>query len=184
MLKRLRGDMSLRGVQRLSGISNAYLSQIEKGLRHPGPKLLRRLAALYGVGVEELFRKAGYLESDRRGAGGGRGDGGGEGLPVRSLRPGVPRGNQTQGAPLRRVEALHRRVVRAIQRKEAPVVSGAKLDGFCHGLMNGGIPRGRLHPAEIAREFVDFLGLSAFPDMDEISALLEEGRSCDGRPLP
>ena len=36
MLKRLRGDISLRGVQRLSGISNAYLSQIEKGLRHPG----------------------------------------------------------------------------------------------------------------------------------------------------
>ena len=65
MLRRLRGDMSLRGVQRLSGISNAYLSKIEKGLQHPGPKLLRRLAALYGVGVEELFRKAGYLESDR-----------------------------------------------------------------------------------------------------------------------
>ena len=62
MLKRLRGDTSLRGVQRLSGISNAYLSQIEKGERHPGPKLLRRLAALYGVGVHELLRKAGYLD--------------------------------------------------------------------------------------------------------------------------
>ena len=62
MLKRLRGDTSLRGVQRLSGISNAYLSQIEKGERHPGPKLLRRLAALYGVGVQELLRKAGYLD--------------------------------------------------------------------------------------------------------------------------
>ena len=64
MLKRLRGDMSLRGVQRLSGISNAYLSQIEKGMRHPGPKLLRRLAALYGVGVQELLRKAGYLDRE------------------------------------------------------------------------------------------------------------------------
>ena len=62
MLKRLRGDTSLRGVQRLSGISNAYLSQIEKGERHPGPKLLKRLAALYGVGVHELLRKAGYLD--------------------------------------------------------------------------------------------------------------------------
>ena len=64
MLKRLRGETSLRGVHRLSGISNAYLSQIEKGERHPGPKVLRRLAALYGVGVAELFRKAGYLERD------------------------------------------------------------------------------------------------------------------------
>ena len=64
MLKRLRGDTSLRGVQRLTGVSNAYLSQIEKGVRHPGPKLLRRLAALYGVGVQELLRKAGYLERE------------------------------------------------------------------------------------------------------------------------
>ena len=64
MLKRLRGETSLRGVQRLSGVSNAYLSQIEKGMRQPGPKLLRRLAALYGVGVHELLRKAGYLERE------------------------------------------------------------------------------------------------------------------------
>lgn len=64
MLKRLRGDTSLRGVQRLSGISNAYLSQIEKGIRQPGPNVLRRLASLYGVGVQELFRKAGYMERE------------------------------------------------------------------------------------------------------------------------
>ena len=64
MLRRLRGDTSLRGVQRISGISNAYLSQIEKDLRHPGPKVLKRLAALYGVGVQELFKKAGYLEKE------------------------------------------------------------------------------------------------------------------------
>ena len=64
MLKRLRGETSLRGVQRLSGVSNAYLSQIEKGTRHPGPKLLRRLSALYGVGVHDLLRKAGYLERE------------------------------------------------------------------------------------------------------------------------
>ena len=67
MLRRLRGDTSLRGVQRISGISNAYLSQIEKGIRHPGPKVLRRLAALYGVGVQELFKKAGYLEKEGKG---------------------------------------------------------------------------------------------------------------------
>ena len=64
MLQRLRGDTSLRGVQRLSGVSNAYLSQVEKGDRHPGPRLLRRLAALYGVEIQELFRKAGYLDRD------------------------------------------------------------------------------------------------------------------------
>ena len=46
MLRRLRGDRSLRGVQRLTGISNAYLSQVEKGDRRPGPRVLSRLAAL------------------------------------------------------------------------------------------------------------------------------------------
>ncbi len=66
MLKRLRGETSLRGVQRLTGISNAYLSQIEKGDRHPGPKLLRRLAVLYGVNIQELLRKAGYLDKDEK----------------------------------------------------------------------------------------------------------------------
>ena len=60
VLKRLRGETSLRAVQRLTGISNAYLSQVEKGVRHPGPQLLTRLAALYGVRVEELLKKAGY----------------------------------------------------------------------------------------------------------------------------
>ncbi|MXW31013.1 MAG: helix-turn-helix transcriptional regulator [Chloroflexi bacterium] len=64
MLKRLRGDTSIRAVQRLTGVSNAYLSQIEKGTRHPGPRLLRRLAALYGVSVHDLLRKAGYLDRE------------------------------------------------------------------------------------------------------------------------
>ena len=62
MLKRLRGNTSLRAIQRISGISNAYLSQIEKGLRKPGPRLLRKLAALYNVSVQQLFGKAGYLD--------------------------------------------------------------------------------------------------------------------------
>ena len=63
-LKRLRGEASIRAVQRLSGISNAYLSQIEKGNRHPGPRVLRRLASLYGVDVRALMRGAGYLDKE------------------------------------------------------------------------------------------------------------------------
>lgn len=47
------------------------------------------------------------------------------------------------------------------------------LDGFCRSLMDGRAPRVSLHPTGIAPEFVDFFGLSAFPDMDEITALLE-----------
>ena len=63
-LKRLRGDSSLRAIQRTTGISNAYLSQIEKGERVPGTGVLRRLAAYYGVPLHTLFRKAGYMDDE------------------------------------------------------------------------------------------------------------------------
>ena len=47
------------------------------------------------------------------------------------------------------------------------------LDDFCHHLISGGAPDVRLHPTAIAREFIDYFGLSAFPDMAEIETLLE-----------
>ena len=64
LLRRLRGETSLREVHRLTGMSNVYLSQVEKGEKHPGPRILKRLAALYGVGVEDLLRRAGYMEAE------------------------------------------------------------------------------------------------------------------------
>ena len=61
-LRRLRGDSSLRDVRRETGISNSYLSQIERGDRRPGPSVLKRLASLYGVDVQDLLKRAGYLD--------------------------------------------------------------------------------------------------------------------------
>lgn len=61
LLRRLRGATSLRAVHRLTGISYAYLSQIEQGHRRPGPRLLQRLAALYGVPAHDLLQRAGHL---------------------------------------------------------------------------------------------------------------------------
>ena len=46
----------------LTGISDPYLSNIETGSRRPGPKVLKKLAALYGVSVHELLKRAGHLE--------------------------------------------------------------------------------------------------------------------------
>ena len=62
LLRRLRGDTSLREVRRLTGMSNVYLSQVEKGEKRPGPKILKKLAVLYGVSVGELLRRAGHME--------------------------------------------------------------------------------------------------------------------------
>ena len=64
LLKRLRGGTSLREVRRLTGVSNSYLSEIEKGERRPGTNLLKRLAALYSVDVRVLMERAGYLDNE------------------------------------------------------------------------------------------------------------------------
>ena len=55
LLKRLRGDHSLRDVQRLTGVSSSYLSLIERGDRSPGVNLLNKLAVLYGVDPNQLL---------------------------------------------------------------------------------------------------------------------------------
>ena len=66
LLREFRGGMSLREVHRLTGISDPYLSQIEKGQRRPGPRILKRLAALYAVDVHDLLKRAGHLDCEGR----------------------------------------------------------------------------------------------------------------------
>ena len=62
LLRRLRGEMGLREAGRRTGISGSYLSQIERGDRRPGPSVLKRLATLYGVDLQGLLKRAGYLD--------------------------------------------------------------------------------------------------------------------------
>jgi len=64
-LKRLRRTkrLSLKQVEGAAGVSNAYLSQIERGIRKPPhPDILQRLAKAYEEPVEELLEAAGYLK--------------------------------------------------------------------------------------------------------------------------
>ena len=65
-LRRLRGKMSLREAHRLSGVSSLSLSQIEGGNRRPGPPILRRLATLYGVALNDLLVRAGHLDDGKQ----------------------------------------------------------------------------------------------------------------------
>lgn len=37
---------------------------MEKGEKRPGPRILKRLAVLYGVGAGELLRRAGHMQAD------------------------------------------------------------------------------------------------------------------------
>ena len=62
-LRTTRG-FTLRQVEEATGnaVSNAYLSQLEKGrVQKPSPHVLQRLAVVYAVPYESLMEKAGYL---------------------------------------------------------------------------------------------------------------------------
>lgn len=59
-LRRQKG-LSLRQVQKETEASTSYLSQVEQGKRHPGGRLLRKIAPTYGASVMDLLTMAGYL---------------------------------------------------------------------------------------------------------------------------
>ena len=58
---RERCSLTLRAVERASGVSNAYLSQLESGkIRQPSPVILHKLAGLYEVSYAVMLEQAGY----------------------------------------------------------------------------------------------------------------------------
>jgi HTH-type transcriptional regulator, competence development regulator len=63
-LRKSKG-LTLKQVESQARVSNAYISQIERGLRNPPhPDILKRLAKTYDVPHRELLVVAGYLEED------------------------------------------------------------------------------------------------------------------------
>ena len=57
--------LSLRQVEQRTGVSNAHLSQIERGaIRRPDPAILMNLAELYGLNYELVAEWSGYLEPE------------------------------------------------------------------------------------------------------------------------
>jgi transcriptional regulator with XRE-family HTH domain len=56
------GHLSLRKLSELAGISNPYLSQIERGLRRPSAEILQQIARALSISAETLYIRAGILE--------------------------------------------------------------------------------------------------------------------------
>lgn len=54
--------LSLRNVAKSAGISNPYLSQIERGLRKPSAEILGQIARALRISAETLYVQAGILE--------------------------------------------------------------------------------------------------------------------------
>ena len=61
--QREQAHVSLRQLARLAGVSNPYLSQIERGLRKPSADILQQIAKGLRISAEQLYIRAGILES-------------------------------------------------------------------------------------------------------------------------
>jgi transcriptional regulator with XRE-family HTH domain len=72
--QRKLAQLSLRELAGLTNLSNAYLSQIERGLHEPSVRVLKSIAVALDISAENLLEHAGILGEDRpSGPGGGPG---------------------------------------------------------------------------------------------------------------
>jgi transcriptional regulator with XRE-family HTH domain len=62
--QRQLADLSLRQLAGMSNVSNAYLSQIERGLHQPSLKILRSIASALNLPGEALLSEAGLIAQD------------------------------------------------------------------------------------------------------------------------
>jgi transcriptional regulator with XRE-family HTH domain len=60
--QRRNARLSLRSLSEQAGISNPYLSQIERGLRKPSADILQQIARALRISAETLYVRAGILE--------------------------------------------------------------------------------------------------------------------------
>ena len=55
-------QVSLRQLAKLAGVSNPYLSQVERGLRKPSAEILQQIAKGLRISAEALYVRAGIIE--------------------------------------------------------------------------------------------------------------------------
>jgi transcriptional regulator with XRE-family HTH domain len=62
--QRVANKLSLRQLAEAAGVSNPYLSQIERGLRRPSADVLHSIASALRISAETLYVRAGILSPD------------------------------------------------------------------------------------------------------------------------
>ena len=62
--QRETASLSLRRLALEAGVSNPYLSQVERGLRKPSAEILQQLAKALRISAEQLYVQAGLLEDN------------------------------------------------------------------------------------------------------------------------
>lgn len=70
--QRKSAQLSIRQLASAAGVSNPYLSQIERGLRKPSASVLQQIAKALRISAEQLYAQAGLLDVDEDGSPGGQ----------------------------------------------------------------------------------------------------------------
>ncbi|MFM8601897.1 MAG: helix-turn-helix domain-containing protein [Actinomycetota bacterium] len=60
--QRENAQQSIRDLARAAGVSNPYLSQIERGIRRPSAEILQQIARALEISAESLYVRAGILD--------------------------------------------------------------------------------------------------------------------------
>jgi transcriptional regulator with XRE-family HTH domain len=60
--QRVSAKLSLRQLAAQTGVSNPYLSQIERGLRKPSAEVLQQIAKALRISAEQVYVRAGILD--------------------------------------------------------------------------------------------------------------------------
>jgi transcriptional regulator with XRE-family HTH domain len=115
--QRSAAQLSIRQLAAAAGVSNPYLSQIERGIRKPSAGVLQQIAKALRISAEQLYVHAGLLEADPEVR-----DGGGQEVAVAIL--GDPTLNDRQKRVLLDIYASFRKENAAVEKREEEETDG------------------------------------------------------------
>jgi transcriptional regulator with XRE-family HTH domain len=65
--QRRLAQVSQRNLAKMSGVSDSYLSQIERGNYRPSPQVVKALAQAFGLEPKQLYMMLGFMDEDEAG---------------------------------------------------------------------------------------------------------------------
>lgn len=65
--QRKLAQVSQRNLARMAGVSDSYLSQLERGNYQPSPQVVKALAQAFGLEPEQLYTMLGFIDGDGNG---------------------------------------------------------------------------------------------------------------------
>ena len=66
--QRQLAQVSQRNLARMAGLSDSYLSQLERGNYRPSPQVVKSLAQAFGLEPKQLYMMLGFIDDDEAGS--------------------------------------------------------------------------------------------------------------------